>query len=204
MKGEGQGFSSLLAGTGATLARGAWPSLLVLPMWTGVGLKERHRQKRVSFRSQLTKTRIIMNRTYAVCGGCNPIYLGRGTKGGARRRQAIIGCCWEMGVARAGGSSAWTILPEVVTWRKEGFLPLTVLQHAYKETRVVRLLTLMPFDLWVESRGTVWLRWKSGGGAFSCLSETWTFSFSRYKTWRTDKTTFRKKPFQNTVRGEMD
>lgn len=41
LKGEGQGFSSLLAGTGATLARGAWPSL---PVRTGVGLKERQKR----------------------------------------------------------------------------------------------------------------------------------------------------------------
>lgn len=37
--------------------------------------------------------------------------LGRGETGGARRRQAVIGCCWGVGVATAGGSSAWTMLP---------------------------------------------------------------------------------------------
>lgn len=45
-------------------------------------------------------------------------------------------------------------------------------------------MTLVPFDLWVGSGGTVGVRWRSGGGAFSCLSETCTFSFIRYKTWR--------------------
>lgn len=38
--------------------------------------------------------------------------LGRAETGGARRRQATIGCCWGVGVATAGGSSAWTMLPD--------------------------------------------------------------------------------------------
>lgn len=52
------------------------------------------------------------------------------------------------------------------------------------------MLTLVPFDLWAVSVETVGVRGRSGGGALSCLSETWTFSLSRYKTWRSDIKSF--------------
>lgn len=82
------------------------------------GAKGKAQTERCVLQISYRKTSLISNRTL----GLGPIYLGRG---GARRRQAITGCCWGMGVARAGGSSAWTILPEVGTWRTEGFRPLT-------------------------------------------------------------------------------
>lgn len=47
------------------------------------------------------------------------------------------------------------------------------------------LLTLVSSDPWADFGGTECVRWRSGGGAFSCLSEIGTFSLTRYKTWRT-------------------
>lgn len=108
---------------------------------------------------------------------CQLTYLGRGTMGGARRRQATIGCCWGMGVATAGGSSAWTMLPDVTTWTTIGLVNESLrcfvgiftckLEQLWPPVR-----TLAPFDLWEESGGAVGVRWRSGSGAFSCLSET--------------------------------
>lgn len=109
--------------------------------------------------------------------------LGRGTTGGARRRQALIGCCWWMGVATAGGSSDWTILSDVTTWNKTAIITATETFHKISKIKNLMYQTLVPFDLLWGSGGRVKLTTWSGGGALSCFSVTGTFCFIRYKTW---------------------
>lgn len=67
---------------------------------------------------------------------CQLTHLGRGKTGGARRRQATIGCGWGVGVATVGGSSAWTMLPDVKTWRTKRLVYESLLWFLCIFTRV--------------------------------------------------------------------
>lgn len=92
-------------------------------------------------------------------------HLGTGTTGGARRRQATIGCCWGMGVATAGGSSAWTMLPDVTTWTTLTLHYYPLFHHVRAETVVgsaADLGALCPLGgFWRNSRGQVEVRGRS-------------------------------------------
>ena len=91
-------FSSGLSGTIFTLGHSVWP--IKGQLWTGFsgGPVERVLTCGGSRATNRWK------RTKSVQAD-----LGRGEGGGARWRQASIGCCWGVGVATAG-SSAWTML----------------------------------------------------------------------------------------------
>ncbi len=108
------------------------------------------------------------------------------------RSEAAAGYDWLL-LGNGRGYSWRELSLDHASWRQKlenkttHLWVITVICVYFYMCRWCLVPTLVPFDLWAESGETVGVRWRSGGGAFSCLSETWTFSLSRYKTCRPDR-----------------